>query len=360
MATVKKNPNNVGAAVVGMGRGRSHVKALSGAQGVELLAVCDIIPSVSEKVANEYGVDAYTDLDELLKREDIDLVHICTPSGMHTDMGIKVAKAGKNAMVEKPLDITLDKIDALLAEFESRNVQLGCIFQNRLAPVNQLIKQVVDAGRLGKMILANAHIKWFRTQEYYEKNGGWRGTWAGDGGGSLMNQSVHTIDLMQWIMGPVKSVVAETRIWSHDIETEDMGVALVKFANGALGTIAGSTATFPGFGTLLEVHGVNGGLCMSDNRLTGWKIAGDNMDSEEAEMLAKYGGKKKKKSEGGASDPNAIESDTTFVQIQDMVNAVRENREPEIPGREGRNAVEIILAIYESARTGKEVFLQGK
>jgi len=337
--STKKDKRNVGAAVVGLGRGRAHVKALLRAEGAELLAVCDKNRQAAEQVAAEFGVDAYTDLGELLKREDIDLVHVCTPSGLHTEMLLQIAEAGKHAITEKPLDITLERIDSAVEAFASRNLHLGCIFQSRFIPAVRKMKQAVDEGRLGKLVLGNAHVKWYRTQEYYEQSGGWRGTWKWDGGGSLMNQSVHTIDLLQWMMGPVESVVGLTQVRAHQIETEDLGVALVKFRNGAFGTIVGTTAAYPGFGTTLEIFGENGGITLKDNKITAWKIRGENMEAEEAEMLKNL-------------DPAV---DSTFLQIQDMVDAVRFNRAPQITGREGRNAVEIVLAIYESSRTGKEI-----
>ncbi len=350
----KSDPKNIGVAVIGLGRGMSHVKVMHAAQGAELLAVCDINKELVEKVAADYGCDAYTDYLEMAKRDDIDLISVCTPSGMHCDMAMELANAGKHVLSEKPLDINLERIDNTVKLFEEKGLQLGCIFQNRLAESNQLMKKAVEAGRLGKLTLATAHVKWYRDDAYYLKNGGWRGTWKLDGGGSLMNQSVHTIDLMQWMMGPVKSVVGVSNIWSHKIEAEDMGVALVKFESGAFGTVVGSTATYPGFGTALEIHGVDGGLCMRDNAIISWKLR-DNTETEEDDMLAKFAGAKKKKT--GSSDPNAIEGDTTFMQIQDMIYAVRDKRPPLIPGRDGRRAVEIILAIYKSAQSGQEVFL---
>jgi predicted dehydrogenase len=176
-----------------------------------------------------------------------------------------------------------------------------------------------------------------------------------DGGGSLMNQSVHTIDLMQWMMGPVKSVIGATEIYCHDIETEDLGVALIKFKNGALGTIVGSTAIYPGFDVQLEISGLDGGAFMSGNKIASWKVRKENSEEIENNILKKYGADDKK--QGGASDPEAIPQDTTFIQMQDIVDAVRENRHPVIEGRDGRASVEIIHAIYRSARSGREIFL---
>jgi predicted dehydrogenase len=337
----KTDKANVGAAVIGLGRGKAHIESLLRSQGAELLAVCDKNEAALEQFKEKYGVDGYTNLDDMLLRDDIDLVHVCTPSGLHTEMLLKIAAAGKHAITEKPLDITLERIDQAIEAFSSRGLQLGCIFQNRLTPAVREMKKAIDNKRLGKLVLANAHVKWYRSQEYYDQNGGWRGTWAWDGGGSLMNQAVHTVDLMQWMMGPVQSIVGITQVAAHTIETEDLGVALLKFASGALGTIVATTAAYPGFGTTLEVMGSDGGIVLKDNKIAGWKIRGEQMAEEEQTMLA----------------ADFSTKDTTFIQIQDMVDAVRNNRTPLISGREGRDAVEIVLAIYESARTGKEVVL---
>lgn len=340
----KRDKSNVGAAVVGLGRGQTHVNGLLRAKGAELLAVCDKNKEAADRFASQHGIDAYTDLSSLLEREDIDLIHVCTPSGLHTEMLLQIAEAGKHAITEKPLDITLERIDMAVEAFEKRNLQFGCIFQIRLMPAIRHMKQAVDSGRLGKLFMANAHIHFYRTQEYYEQNGGWRGTWAWDGGGSLMNQAIHTIDLMQWMMGPVESVIGHTQVSTHRIETEDTGVALLKFASGACGTIAGTTSAYPGFGTSLDIYGEDGGIGMRNNQITNWKIRGDQMAAEEAAVI-------------GNAELN-VTKDTTGEQIQDMIDAVRNNRPPLITGKEGRDAVEIVLAIYESSRTGKEVRLR--
>ncbi|MDF2723154.1 MAG: oxidoreductase [Paenibacillus sp.] len=303
----KTDKANVGAAVIGLGRGKAHIESLLRSQGAELLAVCDKNEAALEQFKEKYGVDGYTNLDDMLLRDDIDLVHVCTPSGLHTEMLLKIAAAGKHAITEKPLDITLERIDQAIEAFSSRGLQLGCIFQNRLTPAVREMKKAIDNKRLGKLVLANAHVKWYRSQEYYDQNGGWR----------------------------------ITQVAAHTIETEDLGVALLKFASGALGTIVATTAAYPGFGTTLEVMGSDGGIVLKDNKIAGWKIRGEQMAEEEQTMLA----------------ADFSTKDTTFIQIQDMVDAVRNNRTPLISGREGRDAVEIVLAIYESARTGKEVVL---
>lgn len=339
-----RNDGLVRAAVVGLGRGRAHVQALLRAEGVKLVAVCDKNKDAADKIASEHNLDVYTDLGDMLKRDDIDLVHVCTPSGLHSEMLLQIAEAGKHAITEKPLDITLEKIDKAIEAFETRNLHLGCIFQARFTPTVQKIKQAVSEGRLGKIVLANAHVKWYRSQKYYEQSGGWRGTWKWDGGGSLMNQSVHMIDILQWIVGPVRSIFGRTQVSTHQIETEDLGVALVEFSGGAFGTIIGTTSAYPGFGMTVEIFGERGGITMKDNKITAWKIQGEHMEAEEAEMI-------------GFSDAESAAEDSTFLQIQDMIDAVRYNRPPRVTGKEGRDAVEIVLSVYESARTGQAVHL---
>lgn len=351
----KSNPNNIGAAVIGLGRGRSHVSSYAVAENCDLIAVCDINEEKAKAVAEQYGCDYYTDYKEMLKRDDIDLVSVVTPSGMHSEMAVEVAKAGKHCLAEKPLDVTLEAIDAAIAAFDKYDKKLGCIFQNRLEPAVALTKQAVAEGRLGDLVVGNVMIKWYRNDDYYLANGGWRGTWKWDGGGSLMNQSVHTIDILQWIMGEPESVTAQIKVANHKIESEDIGCALVKFKNGAFGTITGSTATYPGFGTSIEIHGTKGGICVKDNQIVSWKIHNDDKEAMEAEekrmieLTAKVKG-------SGANDPNAISQGTTFKQVQDMVDACRdEKRRPIIEGREGRNAVKLILGIYEAAKEDKKV-----
>jgi len=344
----------VGYAVVGLGVGKAHVQGAIKARNCELKAVCDIDESRLQSVTQDAGCDGYTDFAEMLKREDIDIVSVCTPSGMHADMVIQAAEAGKHVLCEKPLDIKLDRIDAMIQACRRNNVKLGGIFQRRLSPVNKLIKATLEEGKLGKLISGNVQVKWYRTQEYYEANGGWRGTWEMDGGGSLMNQSIHTIDLFQWLMGPVESVFAKTGVYAHDIETEDTGFALVTFKNGALGSIIGTTAAYPGLDTSVQIHGENGSIYTVDDKVVRWRIRGDNEEEEEKKMIAGYGSGQ---GGSGSSDPMAIATTGHAGHVQDIVDAVLEDRDPAVPGPAGRPAVEIILAIYESARTGKEVHL---
>lgn len=347
----------VGYAVVGLGVGKSHVRGALNAKGCGLVAICDVDESVLNRVGDEFNIapeNRYTSYELLLMRPDIDVVSVCTPSGRHRDDAIKALEAGKHVLVEKPLEIQLDKIDDILAAADKASKYVGCVFQNRLSPGNKKMKETIDSGRLGSLITANFHVKWYRTDEYYARNGGWRGTWAMDGGGAVMNQSVHTIDLMQWMMGPVKSVFAKAGAYNHDIETEDTAVAVIQFESGAIGTFIGTTCAYPGLEILLQVHGTDGTVYANNSNIEAFKLADDPDRTEEAQVLSEFG--KQEKSSGGA-DPAAISTTGHAGQIQDMIFAVQQNRPPMIQGKEGYAAVEIILAIYESARLGQEVFL---
>jgi predicted dehydrogenase len=295
----------------------------------------------------------------MLKRDDIDIVSILTPSGMHADIAIDAARAGKHVIVEKPMDITLEKAHAMIHVCRDTGKKLTVISQRRFDPSTARVKEDIDNGKFGRMVLGQAAVNWYRSQAYYD-SGDWRGTWAFDGGGALMNQSIHTIDLLQYFMGPVESVCAHTATLAHErIEVEDVAVATVKFRNGALGTIVGTTSAFPGLSTRLELFGTHGTAVIENDKLT------HNYFRSEEEQGKMYGGgsvinlaNDKPSSDGtGAADPAAISGNPHRLQILDMINAIRENREPTVNGEEGLKPLKIILAIYKSAKTGQPVRL---
>lgn len=339
--------DKLGYAIIGCGViGPYHAEAFQKTTGAELVACCDIVEDRAKAMAERFGIPrTYTDYQEMLKRDDIDIVSICTPSGMHADMGIAAAQAGKNVLCEKPIDIRLDKIDALIAACEEHKVKLACIFQRRTYPINQKIRRIVQSGGLGKMVLGDCYQKYYRSPDYY-KSGAWRATWELDGGGALMNQGVHGIDLIQWIMGPVKTIFAKGNHLVRDIPVEDTACIVMEWANGAFGVLQGTTSVSPGYNCKIEVHGDLGSILMNETNIVDWKVPGEDAAAETGQETA-----------GGASDPTAISSTGHTFQIQDIIDAVKEDRDPFIPGREGRNAVEIILSVYESIRTGKEITL---
>ncbi|UQZ82556.1 1,5-anhydro-D-fructose reductase [Paenibacillus konkukensis] len=352
--------NGIGYAVFGLGVGKSHLASAVKAEGCAFVAICDMNEAVLNKLGDEYGIDPanrYTSYEELLKRDDIKAVSICTPSGWHRDHTVQALRAGKHVLTEKPLEIRLDRIDEMNRTAEEEGLYLGCVFQNRLAPANRFIKDTLDSGRMGKPITCNFHLKWYRDDNYYAKNGGWRGTWEMDGGGAIMNQTIHTVDLMQWFMGPVRSIFAKAGTYNHPIETEDTAVAVVTFESGAIGTLIGTTCAYPGLEVSAQIHGSRGSIYAKNNRIELFKMADDDEQfSEEARIIAAYGsGAKSAPSspQAGGGQPKTGHAG----QVQDMIEAVIHHRPPMIEGREGRASVEIVQALYESARTGQEVFL---
>ncbi len=345
-------------AIIGCGViGKHHAQILSEIPDAELAAVADEAADRAKSLAEKYGIDYYTDYKEMLARDDIDIVNVCTPSGMHADNAIDIAKAGKHAIVEKPMDIVLEKADRMIAAFREAGKKLTVISQHRFDPATVQVKKDLEAGKFGKLILGTAAINWYRSQAYYD-SGDWRGTWALDGGGVLMNQSIHTIDLLQYFMGPVESIYAHCATLGHErIEVEDVAVATLKFRNGALGTIVGTTCAYPGLTTRLEIFGENGSAVIDADKLVFHQFKEESDEDNLYGVKKKAGGPAGEGEGTGAADPAAISANSHRLQFEDMIAAVREDREPLVNGEEGRPPLEIILAIYQSARTGQPVKL---
>ncbi len=350
----------IGFGIVGGGViGPLHAQAITAQPDARLVAVCDVIPAAAEKLAGEYGAAAMTDLDAMLARDDIQVVSICVPSGLHAEIGIKAAQAGKHVICEKPIDITLDAADRLIAACDTAGVKLQVISQHRFGAGMQRLKTAIDDGALGTLVMGNASIFWYRAQTYYD-SGGWRGTWALDGGGCLMNQGVHYVDLLRWAMGPVASVTAKTGTLAHErIEVEDAAVAVIQFENGAIGALIGTTDAFPGYTCRLEIVGTEGSVILEDGEIKAW-----NLKAEVGEVGAYGRSKEAKRAEAsqngkavgqGAADPAAISWGGHAVEVRDMIDAIREDRPVALPGPSARNALELILAVYRSAETGREV-----
>jgi len=337
-------------AIVGCGRISSrHAQALMDLQkthDVRLTAVCDVIEGRANAAAAKYGVTAYTDYRQLLDDPNVDVVSVCVPSGLHSQMGQEAARAGKHVLMEKPISLTLDEADALIDTCEREGVTLAVVLQNRFNPPMRELRALVDSGRLGSLYLANATVRWYRPQEYYED--GWHGTWAMDGG-ALMNQSIHHIDALLWFMGDVRTVNAYTSTLAHHMEAEDVGVAALQFVNGGLGTIEGSTLTYPenleGSVALFGQHGSVkvGGTAL--NRKVFWKVEGSL--EHEREMLMRE-----------AVDPPSVYGYSHREQIIEMIDSIREGRLPSTHGREARRSLELVRAIYDSSTEGREIVLR--
>ena len=345
--------DKVGFGVIGCGSiAPWHAGSILNVPDAELVAVCDIIEDRANALAAGHGSPkVFIDYKQMLADPGIDAVCICTPSGMHAEIGIEAAKAGKHILTEKPIDIVLSKIDDLIRTARERNVKLGTIFQRRTSRVWQTVREVVASGALGKMVLGDAYIKYFRDQEYYD-SGGWRGTWALDGGGALMNQGVHCIDLLQWIMGPVDSLFAHADHLVRKIEVEDTAVAAVKWANGAFGVIEGTTSVCPAMGHRMEFHGEKGTIAIQGETVIKWDVPGEAPD-----LLGTTGKKEGVDINVGTarSSPTGMAIEGHTILVADLVEAIEEGRDPMITGEEARKSVEIILGIYKSARTGQAV-----
>ena len=333
-----------------------HAKGVIGAEEAELVACCDVIKERAEKLSSDFGNPrVYTDYHELLACGDVDAVCVCTPSGLHGQVTIDAARAGKHVMCEKPVEITLPKIDAMTRACRDAKVKLGVIFQRRTSPMWHKVKKAVEEGRLGKMVLGDAYLKYFRSQEYYD-SGDWRGTWELDGGGALMNQGVHMIDILRWVMGPVETIYAQADHLARKIQVEDTACAVIKWQSGAFGVLQGTTSVTPGMDHRLEFHGELGSILVNGECIAKWAVPGDGDD---AKKMTCNGGVDIKNGTS-ATEPTAIATEGHQVQIQDLCRAIREDSDPMITGEEARKAVEVILAVYESARTGLPVRLSAR
>ena len=342
-----------GLGIIGCGNiGPVHAAAIQDVKGAQLVGVSDVVAKSAKALADQYGAQAYTDYKEMLQRDDLDAVCICVPSGLRAEISEACAKAGVHILSEKPLDVTTKRIDRIIRATDKYDVMLGCIFQSRFADGSQLVKKALDQGRFGKLILGNAYIKWFRSQEYYD-SGKWRGTWKLDGGGALMNQGIHQIDLLQWFMGKVVSVRALTALRAHKrLEVEDIAVAQLQFENGAFGTIEGSTAIYPGHPARTEIHGSEGSVVIEEGEIAFWEFKKRRaIDKKINDAI----GKEADLGSGSADPLSALKTEGHRRQIQDFVKAIRTKSAPRIDGREGRNAVELIEAIYKSAKTGRTI-----
>lgn len=347
--------NEVGFGIIGCGNiAPIHAQAFAETKGAKLVAVADVVEANARRLAEAHNAVTYTDYHEMLARDDIQAVSLCVPSGMRAEMAEACAEAGKHILAEKPLEVSTERIDRILAAVEKHQVRLGCIFQSRFADGPLRVHHAIEAGRFGTLVLGDAYIKWYRSQEYYN-SGAWRGTRKLDGGGALMNQGIHQIDLLLWFMGPVKEVYARTALLAHEgLEVEDLACAMLTFENGALGSIEGSTAIWPGHSARVEVHGSEGSAIIEDGELRFWKFQKEL--PEDAGITADLG--KESALGSGAGDPLAgLKHEGHRRQIVDFVNAILENRPPAIDGKEGRRAVEIIEAIYESANSGAPVMI---
>jgi UDP-N-acetyl-2-amino-2-deoxyglucuronate dehydrogenase len=343
-----------GFAIVGCGMiAGFHVKALAEIAGARIVAVVDKAPAALERFREKHQLDCalYSELAPALANPAVDIVIVSTPSGAHMESAVAAAQAGKHVVVEKPLEVTLDRCDLIIEACDKNRVKLCTIFPSRFADANSTLKAAVDAGRFGRLTLGETTCKWWRTQQYYEQ-GGWRGTMALDGGGALMNQAIHNVDLLLWLMGPATHVSGFTALLAHErIEVEDTAVGCLRFKSGALGVILATTSIHPGFPKTIAIHGDRGSAVIEQEDVQQWTFTPEL--PEDQQVRARFA--QKVGASGGASDPSAISHVGHARQLRDFVEAIQTGRAPKVDGREGRRAVEVILAIYESQKTGRVV-----
>jgi len=288
-----------------------------------------------------------------VRSPSVDVIVITTPSGAHLEPALIAAAARKHVVVEKPLEITGDRCERIIDACDRHKVKLCTIFPSRFADANITLKAAVEAGKFGRLTLGEASNKWWRSQAYYD-DGGWKGTQALDGGGALMNQAIHNVDLLLWMMGPAVAVTGLTATLAHErIEVEDTAVAAVRFRSGALGVIAATTSVHPGYPKQIAIHGDLGSAVIEQEDVLKWDFSPSTPtdDKVKARFAARLG------ASGGAADPKSINHEGHRRQLADFVDAIRDNRPPKVDGREGKRAVDLICAIYESNRTGRVVLL---
>jgi len=339
-AAPKQADDRIGWGLIGCGViAPTHAGAIKDSGTARLVACCDVVPGLAKDFAAKYGaLRAYDSMEAMLRDPAIQAVSVCTPSGLHAECCIAAAESGKHILCEKPLDVTLEAIDAAIAACDAHKVKLSGVFQRRTYASSKQVREAVRSGKLGKLVIGDAYQKYFRSHEYYA-SGAWRATWDLDGGGALMNQGVHGIDLLLYLMGDVKRLSAYARRLVRNIEVEDTAVAIVEFVNGAVGVIEGTTSVTPGYGCKIEISGDKGTIVLDESSISKWDIPGEESQAEGAST-----------DQGTAADPKALTATGHTAHVRDLCAAIRENREPEIPGREARRAVEVIKAIYRSSR----------
>lgn len=342
-----------GIGIVGCGNiSDKHATAVNRIEGVSLVAVSSRSEDKALRMAQRFGCEYHTDYEAMFARDDIDVIIICTPNKTHASIGIEAARSGKHVIVEKPIDSRLEATDALIRACRSANVKLTCIFQHRFDPGVLRLKEAVENGELGRVSFGGCYVKYFRSQGYFESSPG-RGSWESDGGGAVIINAIHYIDVLQHLLGPAEEVFSYAGTLAHDdLEVEDVATAVVRFKCGALGTVEASSAAFPGLYSRIELNGDAGSVVMENNRIKDWRVRDHGM-----KLHPLYGdllNKADYTDNGGLFEP-AERPDVFARQIDDFIHAIDDDREPYVSGESARHSLAIVLAIYESAASGKPV-----
>ncbi len=339
-------PEKLRVGLVGCGgMGNEHLKIMSRLEEIEIAGVCDQWAPSAESLGTAYGVPHWSDYTRFLEEAGLDAVHICSPSGMHGQQGIAAAEHGIHVLCEKPLDIDLVKVDRLIALCDRNDLRLACVFQRRMSRAVQTVQQAIATGKMGTLLSCSVSVKWWRPQSYYDK-ADWRGTWQLDGG-ALANQAIHSLDQMVWLAGPVAEVeYAHIETIAHEMEAEDFALAVVRFANGARGTIEATTCCQPDLASRLEIYGTNGSASLEDATVLRFGLDGQDLTPTLSDLNLHT---------GGGADPLAINLAGHEAQMRDFYAAIREHRPPHVDGREARASVELLNLIYAKALPGQQI-----
>ena len=336
-----ENKSSFGFAVFGCGTiSDVHARAILEIENAHFVGAADIVHSRAAAFAEKYGGVAFSDYSELLASDEVDAVCICTPSGTHADLAIEALQAGKNVVLEKPMAINVHDCDRIIEACRKTNRKLTVISQMRERPDIIRAKEIIDSGKLGKIVLCNLQMKYYRPEEYYR--GSWRGTKAMDGGGALMNQGIHGIDIMSYLLGEIKEESCQSLVRTslHDIEVEDTAVAICEFKRGALGMISATTSVYPGFSRVIEVCGSRGSIIIRDGQMERLVLADENVDI--TYDIAESEGK---------SNNAVIDTEWHKRQICRFIKAIRGEEVPDLCDEyQGRIAVDLIEKIYKSTK----------
>lgn len=334
-----------GIGIIGTGAiALKHAQAIATLPNAKLLALYNPKPESAQKAQPNYSVPVLSDWESFVKIFGLDVVCICTPSGLHLEPALKAIEAGLHLFIEKPIEVTLDRADQLISAANLKGVKLGVVFQNRFAPDFQKLNSAVKEGEFGKLLMANASVNWFRTSEYYSSSQ-WKGTLNYDGGGALINQAIHTLDLLLEVMGEVDSVFGKIKTALYPIEGEDLGAALVNFKSGAIGTITAGTSLYPGYPERLEVYGTEGSAILEAGKLVQWNVKGKESPIDTSASVQA----------SGSSDPNAISFELHAAQWRDFLESIEQEKSFEVDGPKARKSLELIRGLYQSSKEEKLV-----
>lgn len=332
---------NIRIGIIGLGNiSDIHAQAIAVSKNAELVSAYSRSKEKAENFGEKYGVTSYDNWGEFITDSNLDAVSICTPNGAHLEYSTKAAEAGKHVIIEKPIEVTVERAKELINSCERNNVKLAVIYQSRFMDKMGELKEMLDQGVLGKVFMGDAYVKWFRSQEYYD-SGAWRGSIALDGGGVMINQAIHTIDLLQWLMGDVASVFGQTGTFSHELEGEDNAVGVLRYKSGALGVIQGSTSIQPSQSRRIEIHGEKGTVIIDGDDVE-VLLEGAEKDSEDKGSGA-----------GSASPFDGFSIEPHKRQFESIVEAILLNKTPTVSGEESLKSLAIVSALYESAKANR-------